>query len=212
MQDDLIDAVDWAITQGIADPQKVAIYGGSYGGYAALAALTFTPDKFACAIDLVGISNLLTFMKTTPAYWKPFKEMEKRQVGGDPDTEEGRKYLASKSPINFVDKIKKPLLIGHGLNDPRVNVAESEQIVKAMQGRNVPVVYCLFPDEGHGFGKWQNSFAFYAVVENFLAKHLGGRYEAYWYDVFKESSIQIKAGIEHLENLEHYLPSRKRQN
>ena len=189
MNDDLIDAVDWAIGQSIAIPDKVAIYGGSYGGYAVLAGMTFTPDKFACGIDYVGISNLMTFMRSMPSYWKPSYESWIRQVGGDPDTEAGREFLASRSPINFADKIKKPLLVAHGLNDQRVKIAESEQIVKAVRKNNVPVTFCVYPDEGHGFLKWKNQMTFYAIVENFLSKYLGGRAQTI---EDSGSSIQIR--------------------
>lgn len=206
MHDDLLDAVDWAIAQKIAIPEKVCIFGGSYGGYATLVGMTFTPDKFACGVDVVGISNLITFMKSVPPYWKSTFESWKRQVGGDPDTEDGKAYLKSKSPLTYADKIIRPLLIGHGFNDPRVKVAESEQIVKSMQDKKIPVTYCLYPDEGHGFAKPENKLSFFAMVESFLAKNLGGRAEVLTSDDFKGSSIQIKAGIETFEGLDKLLP------
>ena len=176
MQDDLLDAVDWAVAQGVTSPDKVAIMGGSYGGYATLAGLTFTPDKFACGVDIVGPSNLQTLLKTIPPYWEAGKVQFYKRMG-DPTTEEGRKILDAASPLYKADQISKPLLIGQGANDPRVNVAESEQIVKAMKAKNIPVTYVVFPDEGHGFARPVNSIAFNAVAENFLAGCLGGRAE-----------------------------------
>jgi dipeptidyl aminopeptidase/acylaminoacyl peptidase len=194
MHDDLIDAVDWAIAQGIADPKRVAIYGISYGGYAALAGVTFTPEKFACAVDVVGISNLMTLMDTIPEYWKPWKAIWKARMG-DYSTEEGQKFLHARSPLTYVDRIVRPLLIGHGANDPRVKVAESEQIVAAMQKRGIPVTYVYYPDEGHGFRRPENRRAFNAVTEAFLAKHLGGRFEPLA-DDFAGSSLEFRAGRE----------------
>lgn len=176
MHDDLLDAVDWAVSNGITAPDKVAIMGGSYGGYATLAGLTFTPDKFACGVDIVGPSNLQTLLKTTPAYWEALKVQFYKRMG-DPRTEEGRKLLDERSPLYSADKIIRPLLIGQGANDPRVNVAESEQIVKAMKEKGIPVTYIVFPDEGHGFARPANSIAFNAAAENFLAGCLGGRAE-----------------------------------
>ena len=132
MHDDLIDAVDWAIAEGIADPARIAIMGGSYGGYAALVGVTFTPEKFACAVDLVGISNLVTFLNTIPAYWEPWKSQWKVRMG-DYTTEEGQRFLEERSPLNRADRIVRPLLIGQGANDVRVKASESEQIVAAMQ-------------------------------------------------------------------------------
>lgn len=205
MQDDLIDAVDWAIAQKIAIPSKVAIYGGSYGGYATLAAMTFTPDKFACGIDLVGISNLSTFLKSIPPYWKPYYESQKIQVGGDPDTKVGKTFLDSRSPINFVDMIKRPLLIGHGANDPRVKVAESEQIVASMKKKSIPVIFCYYPDEGHGFSRWQNYQSFFAVVESFLAKNLGGRCEEITSATLEDSTLEVKEGTELIGGLKKAL-------
>jgi dipeptidyl aminopeptidase/acylaminoacyl peptidase len=174
MHDDLVDGVHWAIEQGIADAKKVAIYGGSYGGYAALAGATFTPDLFCCAVDIVGPSNLITLIKTIPPYWAPLVQVFLQRVG-NPDSEE--EFLKSRSPLFQVDRIKIPMLIAQGANDPRVKQAESEQIVEAMQNKGIDYEYMLFPDEGHGFAKPENRLKFYAAAERFLAKHLGGRYE-----------------------------------
>ncbi len=174
MHNDLVDAVHWAIDQGIADPHKVAIYGGSYGGYAALVGATFTPDLFCCAVDIVGPSNLITLIKTIPPYWSTFLATFHNRVG-NPDTEE--EFLRSRSPLFKVDQIKIPMLIAQGANDPRVKQAESEQIVSAMKNKGVDYEYLLFPDEGHGFARPENRLKFYAVAEKFLARHLGGRFE-----------------------------------
>jgi dipeptidyl aminopeptidase/acylaminoacyl peptidase len=174
MHDDLIDAVDWAVKQGYADPKRVAIYGGSYGGYAALVGATFTPDKFACAVDIVGPSNLQTLLRSIPPYWEPMRKMMAVRVG---DVDKDADYLKSISPLFKADRIKIPLLIAQGANDPRVKKAESEQIVEAMKKAGKPVEYLLFPDEGHGFARPQNRLKFYAAAEAFLARHLGGRAE-----------------------------------
>ncbi len=174
MHDDLIDAVNWLVQQGISDPQKIAIMGGSYGGYATLVGLTFTPDVFACGVDIVGPSNLITLMQSIPPYWEPLKANFYHRVG-NLETEE--EFLKTRSPLFFVDRIEKPLLIGQGANDPRVKEAESEQIVKAMQQAGKPVEYALYPDEGHGFARPENRLHFYAIAEEFLAKYLGGRCE-----------------------------------
>lgn len=175
MHHDLVDGVNWAIEQGIADPQRIAIYGGSYGGYAALVGATFTPDLFCCAVDIVGPSNLLTFIQSLPPYWSMGQSVIFRTRVGNPDTEE--ELLQSRSPLFKVDQIKIPLLIAQGANDPRVKQAESEQIVAAMKRKGIPYEYLLFPDEGHGFVKPENRLTFYAAVEKFLARYLGGRYE-----------------------------------
>ena len=175
MHNDLVDAVQWAIDKGIADPKKVAIFGGSYGGYAALVGATFTPDLFCCAVDIVGPSNLNTLIRTIPPYWSTFLATFHKRVG-NPDTEE--EFLNSRSPLFKADQIKIPILIGQGANDPRVKQAESEQIVEAMKSKGIDYEYMLFPDEGHGFAKPENRLKFYAAAEKFLAKHLGGRYEA----------------------------------
>ncbi len=193
MNDDLVDAVNWAIKQGITTKDKVAIMGGSYGGYATLIGLTKNPDLYACGVDIVGVSNLVTLMKSIPEYWKPFYAMLKIMIGADPETEEGQKFLASRSPLTYVDNIKKPLLIGQGANDPRVKQAESDQIVQAMQSKNIPVTYVLYPDEGHGFQRPENRISFYAITEIFLAKNLGGRFEPINND-FNNSSLEIKTG------------------
>ncbi len=155
MHDDLLDAVDWAVAQGIADAGKVCIGGGSYGGYATLAGLTMTPDKFACGVDIVGPSSLITLLESIPPYWAPLLEMFATRVG-DPRTPEGRALLTERSPLTYVDKITKPLLIGQGANDPRVKQAEADQIVAAMEAGNIPVTYVLYPDEGHGFARPAN--------------------------------------------------------
>ncbi|MFG6095356.1 S9 family peptidase [Leptothoe sp. ISB3NOV94-8A] len=174
MHDDLIDAVDWLFNQGIADRTKVAIMGGSYGGYATLAGLTFTPDVFACGVDIVGPSNLITLIRSVPPYWQPMMAMFAHRVG-DIETEE--EMLKERSPLFFVDRIEKPLLIGQGANDPRVKEAESEQIVEAMHRAGKPVEYVLYTDEGHGFARPENRLHFYGIVEAFLAKYIGGRAE-----------------------------------
>jgi dipeptidyl aminopeptidase/acylaminoacyl peptidase len=148
--------------------------GGSYGGYATLVGLTFTPDVFACGVDIVGPSNLITLMQSIPPYWKPLMAMFQHRVG-NLETEE--EFLKSRSPLFFVNKIKKPLLIGQGANDPRVKQAESEQIVAAMRQASKPVEYALYTDEGHGFARPENRLHFYAVAEEFLAKYLGGQFE-----------------------------------
>jgi len=174
MHDDLLDAVNWLVEQGIADPQKIAIMGGSYGGYATLVGLTFTPEVFAAGVDIVGPSNLITLMQSIPPYWAPMKAMFAHRLG-DLDTEE--EFLKSRSPLFFADRIQKPLLIGQGANDPRVKQAESEQIVAAMHKAGKPVEYALYTDEGHGFARPENRLHFYAIAEEFLAKYLGGRAE-----------------------------------
>jgi dipeptidyl aminopeptidase/acylaminoacyl peptidase len=199
MHDDLIDAVNWAVEENIADKEKVAIMGGSYGGYATLVGLTFTPDVFACGVDIVGPSNLNTLLETIPPYWAPMIEMFATRMG-DNRTEEGKKFLESISPLFKIDKINKPLLIGQGANDPRVKQTESDQIVKAMQDKNIPVTYVLFPDEGHGFARPENNLSFFAVTDLFLAKHLGGRSEPIGED-FKGSSVTVPNGAEQIKSL-----------
>ncbi len=174
MHDDLVDAVRWAVGEGIADPERVAIHGGSYGGYAALAGATFTPDLFRCAVDVVGPSNLITLINSIPPYWSTFLATFYRRVG-NPETE--AEFLESRSPLFFVDRIRIPILIAQGANDPRVKQAESEQIVAAMKEKGIDHEYLLFEDEGHGFARPENRLEFYAAAERFLAKHLGGRYE-----------------------------------
>jgi len=175
MHNDLIDAVEWLKQQGISDPNRIAIMGGSYGGYATLAGLTFTPDVFACGVDIVGPSNLITLINSVPPYWKPMMSMFAHRVG-DIETEED--FLRSCSPLFYADQIKKPLLIGQGANDPRVKQAESEQIVAEMREKGKPVQYALYTDEGHGFARPENRMHFYAIAENFLAEYLEGRAEA----------------------------------
>ncbi len=174
MHDDLIDAVNWLREKGICDPQKIAIMGGSYGGYATLVGLTFTPEVFAAGVDIVGPSNLITLIETIPPYWEPLKAMLYHRVG---NLETEAEFLKSRSPLFFADKIQKPLLIGQGANDPRVKQAESDQIVNAMQQAGLPVKYVLYPDEGHGFARPENRLHFFAIAEEFLAKYLGGRFE-----------------------------------
>lgn len=199
MHDDLLDAVDWAVKQGYADPKRVAIMGGSYGGYATLAGLTFTPETFACGVDIVGPSNLVTLLSTVPPYWESFRKQLIARMG-DPDTEEGRKWLKERSPLTYADRIVKPLLIGQGANDPRVKQAESDQIVAAMQAKNIPVTYVLFPDEGHGFARPENNIAFMAVTENFLSKCIGGRAEPIGGTV-AASSAKVPHGAEYAPGL-----------
>jgi dipeptidyl aminopeptidase/acylaminoacyl peptidase len=174
MQDDLTDAVAFAVAQGWADPSRVAIYGGSYGGYAALAGATFTPDLYCCAVDIVGPSNLKTLIETVPPYWAPMIAQFHRRVG---NPERDAEFLWSRSPLSRVGSIRIPLLIAQGANDPRVKQAESEQIVAALKQAGIEHEYMLFPDEGHGFAKPENRLRFYAAAERFLARYLGGRAE-----------------------------------
>jgi dipeptidyl aminopeptidase/acylaminoacyl peptidase len=174
MHDDLIDAVDYIVGQGWADRDQVAIYGGSYGGYAALVGAAFTPDVFRCAVDIVGPSNLKTLLETIPPYWTPMIAQLYKRVG-NPETEAD--FLWSRSPLSRARDIRIPLLIAQGANDPRVKQAESEQIVAALKEAGIDYEYMLFPDEGHGFAKPENRLKFYAAAERFLARYLGGRFE-----------------------------------
>jgi dipeptidyl aminopeptidase/acylaminoacyl peptidase len=207
MHDDLIDAVDWAIDRKIADPKKVAILGGSYGGYATLVGLTFTPEKFACGVDIVGPSNLVTLLNSIPDYWAPLMQVFKDRVG-DHTTEEGRKFLEERSPLMRAAKIRRPLLIAQGANDPRVKQAESDQIVEAMRKGKIPVTYVLFPDEGHGFARPPNRLAFNAVAEAFLARYLGGRYEPIG-TTFQGSTITVPTGAQIVPGLAEALKAHK---
>ena len=199
MHDDLIDAVDWAIARGVTEAEKVAIMGGSYGGYATLAGLTFTPETFACGVDIVGPSNLETLLETIPPYWAPMVKIFHERMG-DPSTEEGLALLKAASPLYKADQITKPLLILQGANDPRVKQSESDQIVGAMKEAGVPVTYVLYPDEGHGFAKPVNNIAYTAITENFLASVLGGRSEPIG-ETVKASTAEILEGVEHVAGL-----------
>jgi dipeptidyl aminopeptidase/acylaminoacyl peptidase len=194
MHDDLIDAVDWAVGQGIADPKRVGFFGASYGGYSALTAATKTPEVFACIVDVFGISNLITFMATIPPYWGPWFSIWKNRLG-DPATEAGRAFLTERSPLTHIDRAVRPILIAQGMQDVRVVAAESEQMVTALKKRGVPVTYITFADEGHGFARPENRMAFYAATESFLAKHLGGRAQPVG-DDFKGSSLKVETGGE----------------
>lgn len=171
MRTDLLEARDWAVAEGIADPARFAILGGSYGGYAVLTALAFTPDAFTCGVDIVGPSNLNTLLSSLPPYWKPLVKLFHERMGADED------FLNSQSPLFKADRIRAPLLIAQGANDPRVKQRESDQIVNALKAQNIPVTYLVFPDEGHGFANPQNSKRFTALAEAFLAEHLGGLQE-----------------------------------
>jgi dipeptidyl aminopeptidase/acylaminoacyl peptidase len=199
MHDDLLDAVAWAILEGIADKDKVAIMGGSYGGYATLVALTFTPTVFACGVDIVGPSNLETLLATVPPYWAAFFETLARAVG-DPRTEAGQSLLRDRSPLHRADKIERPLLIAQGANDPRVKQAESDQIVAAMCAKGLPVTYVLYPEEGHGFAVPENRISFYAIAEAFLAAHIGGRAEPIG-QAFKGARLSVPEGAEAIPEL-----------
>ncbi|MBK8792123.1 MAG: S9 family peptidase [Holophaga sp.] len=169
MQDDITDGVQWLIKEGIADPKRVGIYGGSYGGYATLAGVTYTPDLYAAAVDYVGVANLFTFMKTIPPYWAPFLKMMYEMVG---DPEKDKDLLTSSSPVFHVDKIKTPLFVAQGANDPRVNKNESDQMVEALKKRGIEVQYMVKDNEGHGFHNEENRYDFYGAMEGFFTKHL----------------------------------------
>jgi dipeptidyl aminopeptidase/acylaminoacyl peptidase len=169
MQDDISDGVKWLINEGIADPKRIAIYGASYGGYATLSGLTFTPELYTAGVDYVGVSNLFTFMNTIPPYWKPYLDMMHEMVG---DPEKDSLLLAEVSPVFHAENIKAPLLIIQGRQDPRVNINESDQMVTAMKKRGVEVEYLVKDNEGHGFRNEENRFEVYEFMEKFLKKHL----------------------------------------
>ncbi len=200
MHDDLIDAVNWAVREKITQRDQVAIMGGSYGGYATLVGLTFTPETFVCGVDIVGPSNLVTLLQNVPPYWVPILPMMKDRVG-DWTTQEGQKSLLAKSPLARVDQIQRSLLIGQGANDPRVKQVESDQIVEAMKQKNIPVTYVLYPDEGHGFARPENRLSFYAVAEAFLSEHLGGQFEPVGKD-FQGAKIQVTEGADQVPGLQ----------
>jgi dipeptidyl aminopeptidase/acylaminoacyl peptidase len=176
MQDDVTWGAKYLVSEGIADPKKLGIMGGSYGGYATLAGVTFTPDLYAAAVDIVGPSNLITLLESIPPYWESIRKVFTERMG-DPNTPEGKALLQERSPLHQADKIKTPLLVAQGANDPRVNRREAEQIVIALRDRGFPVEYLLAPDEGHGFARPVNNMALYMEAEKFLAKNLGGRYQ-----------------------------------
>jgi dienelactone hydrolase len=176
MQDDITWGVKYLVDQGIADPKRVGIMGGSYGGYATLAGVTFTPDLYAAAVAIVAPSNLNTLLKAIPPYWESIRTLFSKRMG-DPNTPEGRAQLDRQSPLNSADKIKTPLMVVQGANDPRVNKREADQIVIALRDRGYPVQYLLADDEGHGFQRPVNNMAMFAAGEKFLAKYLGGRYQ-----------------------------------
>ncbi len=169
MQDDITDGVHWLIREGIADPDRIAIYGGSYGGYATLAGITYTPDLYACAIDYVGVSNLFTFMQTIPPYWKPYLDMLYEMVG-HPERDET--MMRESSPVFHIDRIQSPLFVAQGANDPRVNIDESDQIVRSLRQRGIDVPYMVKYNEGHGFSNEENRFEFYKAMTGFLLRHL----------------------------------------
>jgi dipeptidyl aminopeptidase/acylaminoacyl peptidase len=195
MDDDLLDGVAWAVREKIADPARIAIMGGSYGGYATLAALTRNPDTYACGVDLVGPSELELLIKTIPPYWAAGRPHFVKAIG-NPDTEEGRALLKERSPLYQADRIRKPLLIAQGENDPRVKQEQSDKIVETMRGRGIPVTYLLYRGEGHGFAEPQNRISYTAIVESFLGSCLGGRIEPIAPADLKGASVEIPAGEE----------------
>lgn len=199
MHDDLVDAVGWAAKQGIAAPDKVAIAGGSYGGYATLVGLTFTPEVFAAGVDIVGPSNLVTLLNSIPPYWVPIRNVFRARVG-DVGSRKGQEELLARSPLPLADKIVRPLLIAQGANDPRVKQAEADQVVEAMKTNGLPVTYLLYPDEGHGFARPENMVSFFAVTEAFLAPILGTRFEPLGEDL-AGSSLEALEGVDLVEGL-----------
>jgi len=200
MHDDLIDQVNWAVEQGIADKSKIGIFGGSYGGYATLVGMTMTPDVFACGIDIVGPSSLEIPMP----HWTP--ESMAGSVG-DPRTEEGRALLKKRSPINFAHQTKKPVLVGQGANDSRVPQEQSDQLVQLMEKNDAKVTYMVFPDEGHGWHRPQNQLASDAIIENFLAQHLGGRAQPIRAEI-QGSSVTVPSGAHYIPGLSEALANR----
>jgi len=203
MHDDLIDAVEWAVRQGIARRDRIAITGISYGGYATLVGLTFTPQVFCCGVSIVGISNLVTLLENMPAYWAGFDEFMFASYA-DVRTAEGRAWLRSRSPLYKADQICRPLLIAHGANDVRCKIQESDQIVAAMRERDLTVTYIVYPDEGHGFLLPQSRRSFNSIMEAFLAKYLGGRCEPFGNDL-AGSNLQVREGIAAIAGLQQCL-------
>jgi dipeptidyl aminopeptidase/acylaminoacyl peptidase len=206
MHDDLIDAVKWAVDQRITTADKVAIYGGSYGGYATLVGMTFTPTTFACGVDIVGPSSLVSLIESFPAYWKPFMEGSWYRRVGNPEVPADREHLLSRSPITRMANIQRPLLIAQGANDPRVTKKESDQIVHAMVEKKIPVTYVVYADEGHGFARPENRVSFYAITEAFLSRCLGGRYEPM--GEFKGANISVPEGIDIVPGLSAAVPKK----
>lgn len=198
MQDDISDGVQYLVEQGIADPDRVCIMGGSYGGYATLAGMVFTPELYACGVNIVGVSNLITLINSIPAYWGPIRQQFTLRMG-DPDTPEGRAQLERQSPINHVDEIANPLLVIHGANDPRVRQAEADQIVVAMREAGLPVEYIVAPDEGHGFRGRENRLAMYTRIEQFLGDHLGGRHQEDMSEEIRERLAAITVNVDTVE-------------
>jgi dipeptidyl aminopeptidase/acylaminoacyl peptidase len=199
MHYDVLDAVAWAVDRGVADRSRVALLGGSYGGYEVLVGLTSDPDAFACGVDIVGPSNVATLLEAVPPHFSPLAEMLARRVG-DLRTPEGRALLAERSPLHRADRTKKPLLVAQGANDPRVKRAESDRFVDAVRGQGVPVTYLVYPDEGHGFERPENNYSLNAVLDIFLAQCLGGVYEPIGRDL-EGSSMTVQAGVEHIYGL-----------
>ncbi|MFA6232280.1 MAG: S9 family peptidase [Rhodanobacter sp.] len=198
MDEDLEDAVQWAIDQGIADPARLAIFGASYGGYAVLSALSRYPHRYACGIDVVGPSNLETLLASIPPYWESARAQQYKAIG-NPETPDGQTLLRERSPLHRAKFIRAPLLIAQGSNDPRVKQAESEQMVTALKANGIPVTYALYPDEGHGFVREPNRMSFNALVERFLACHLGGRDEGWSGGDYPGNTLQIVESGEHQE-------------
>jgi dipeptidyl aminopeptidase/acylaminoacyl peptidase len=201
ISDDLLDAVNWAIRNKIADPKRIAIMGASFGGYSTLIGMTRDSDIYACGFDIVGISDLESFVTTMPPYWETFRPLV-LQGAGDPGTEEGRALLRARSPLHQADRISKPLLVAHGDNDARVNRAASDRIVAAVKANRVPITYLSYPDEGHFIQRPENNLSMYAVAEQFFAKCLGGRAEPITINSLKGSSIRVLEGAEHIDGLQ----------
>ena len=199
MQADLLDAVNWTVEKGISDPSRIAIMGGSYGGYATLAGLAMTPDFFACGVDCYGISNLTSHLLTLPPHIQSDSEKQIRRVG-DYRTEEGRQFLRERSPLTYADRIKKPLLIAHGANDPQVNKNQSDQIVQIAVDKGIPITYALYADEGHVFTRLESRLSFYAIVEAFLAQNLGGQCEPIGH-AFQGANLTVPVGAEKISGL-----------
>ena len=206
MHDDLIDAVKWAVDQKITTADKVAIYGGSYGGYATLVGMTFTPTTFACGVDIVGPSSLVTLIESFPPYWKPFLEGTWYRRVGNPEKPEDRAFLLTRSPITKIGDIKRPLLIAQGANDPRVTKKESDQIVHEMVQKKMPVTYVVYADEGHGFARPENRISFYGISEGFLSRCLGGRFEPL--GSFKGANISVPEGADQVPGLAQAVASK----